>query len=50
MDKDHISAAQKLVSILARKAACIWVNGFPTGKEVCDNMACGWPYSINQLW
>jgi alpha-ketoglutaric semialdehyde dehydrogenase len=44
MDEGDISAAQKLMRIVERKAGRILANGFPTGVEVCDSMVHGGPY------
>ena len=44
MNPADLDIAQKLSSILERKAGRLLVNGFPTGVEVCDAMVHGGPY------
>jgi alpha-ketoglutaric semialdehyde dehydrogenase len=44
MDNDDLSAAQRLVTILERKAGRLLVNGFPTGVEVTHAMVHGGPF------
>ena len=44
MDEGDTPLAQRLVTILTRKAGRILANGFPTGVEVADAMVHGGPY------
>jgi 2,5-dioxopentanoate dehydrogenase len=44
MDNDDLPAAQRLVTILERKAGRLLVNGFPTGVEVTHAMVHGGPF------
>ena len=47
MDEGDTPLAQRLVTILTRKAGRILANGFPTGVEVADAMVHGGPYQAS---
>lgn len=44
MDEADTDLAQRLVTVLERKAGRLLANGYPTGVEVADSMVHGGPY------